>query len=142
MMYDQNGNAQVVTQARATKDYTPAQLGLNAVSLPGSGNRVGSWVEVRGYSRISAIVVADQTFQFYIHLANDASGVGAAIVVATGSGLAANGFQIACNQGQCATGTVGSDKAAMGGAWNYARIVVINATANAATTTGYMHLQA
>jgi hypothetical protein len=142
MMYDQNGNTQVVTQARATKDYTPTQMGMNAAALPGSGSKASNWVEVKGYSRINAFAVADQTFQFYIQLANDASGSGAAIVVATGNGLGANGYQLACNHGQSATGTVGSDKATIGGVWNYARIVVINVTANAGTTSAYMHLQA
>jgi len=142
MMYDQNGNVQAVLQARATKDYSPSQLGMNAVVLPAGGQKASNWVETKGFKRIVAVATADQTFQVYLQLALDANGAGTAAVVSTANNLTAGSHQLVCNEGQSATGYVGSDKAASGGVWNYARVVVVNATANAGTTTAYLHLQA
>lgn len=142
MMYDQNGNAQIVVQARQTKDYSPAQLGMNAVALPGSGQKASSWVDVKGFARLVVVATADQTFQVALQLALDGSGTGATTVSCTANNLTANSYQLVCNEGQSATGYVGSDKATSGGVWNYARILVVNATATAGTTTAYLHLQA
>ncbi|MCL4534386.1 MAG: hypothetical protein M1370_04410 [Bacteroidetes bacterium] len=142
MMYDQNGNAQIAVQARATKDYGPSDLGMNAVVLPASGQKASNWVSVKGYSRLVAVATADRTFQVYVELALDASGTGGAVVVSTANNLVAGTHQMVCNQGQSASGYIGADKATSGGVWNYARVVVGNATASAGTTTAYLHLQA
>ncbi len=142
MMYDQNGNAQVAAQVRGTRDYTPAQLGINGAVLPGSGQVASNWVEVRGYSRITAFATADQTFQLALQLAADSLGTGATTVMSTGNTLTAGSWQAVCNHGDPAAGMVGSDQAARGAVWAYARVVVINATANAGTATAHLHLVA
>ena len=135
MMYDKDGNALVGLGIRATKEYSPTQLGLNAVALGGSATVYSNWIEVKGYSLICAIVTAGQNFNAELQLAQDASGTGACSV-ALATGLGAGEYYIITNQ------NASNAERCRGGGWNYVRITITNATGTATTATGYMHLQA
>jgi len=134
MMYDKDGNALVGLQKRGTKSYSPAQLGLNAVTLPASGSVESPWMDCEGYPTIVVGAVADKSFYIELRIAIDDA---ASVWESPGSSpsKSANQPTVIANQGG---GASSSYRSIVG---KKAKLVIYNQTANAGTATGHMHLQ-
>lgn len=46
--------------------FTPTQLGMNAASVPASGSRTSSTIDVRGIRRVGLLIQSDRNFQLYL----------------------------------------------------------------------------